>query len=98
MIEKSYCAVKSNGKFVTVNYFEDNELREGPATLPARYASMGAICQYIETNFGPMRKLTVSQAASIQGLLGSPWPQENLRINWSDTEERPAAPLGREGE
>jgi|SRR6185437_4422446 len=97
MIENAYVTIESDGKRVTVNYIEDGEVREGPATFPARYASMGAICQYAETNFGPTRHLTFSQAASIQGFLGSPWPSGKLRINWADTEQRRAAETAEQG-
>jgi hypothetical protein len=83
MIENSFVNIESDGKFVTVNYFEDGEVREGPASLPARYASFAAIIQYAETQFnGP--KLDIQKRAQIQGLLGAPWPTAKLRFYWKD--------------
>jgi hypothetical protein len=86
VIENSYVTVASDGKRVTVEYLEDGERREGPATFPARYSSFAAICQYIHTQFNT-RRLETSQLAQIQGLLGSPWPARVLRFNWRDLPE-----------
>jgi hypothetical protein len=83
MIENSFVTVESNGKVVTVNYFEDGEVREGPATFPARYASFGAIIEYAQDQFNT-HHLGIHERAQIQELLGSPWPAINLRFNWAD--------------
>ena len=83
MIENSYVTIESDGKKVTVNYFEDGEVREGPATFPARYASFAAICRYCETQFNT-HKLDMTKLVEIQSLLGSPWPAKTLRFNWRD--------------
>jgi hypothetical protein len=85
MIENSYVTIESDGKRVTVNYFEDGEVREGPATFPARYPSMAGICAYIETQFNH-RKMTISEAAKVQGFLGSPWPSGELKFKWAKPE------------
>lgn len=87
MIETAYVAIKSNGKFIEVNYFEDGNVVEGPATFPARYASFAAIIQYVNTSFNT-HHLGMNQSVEIQGLLGSPWPHRELRFNWSSTPER----------
>ena len=84
MIENSFVTLTSDGKFVTVNYVEDGEVREGPATFPARYASFAAIIQYCETQFNS-HYLTVSQRVEIQGLLGAPWPKTKLKFLWADS-------------
>jgi hypothetical protein len=83
MIENSYVEIASDGKRVTVNYFEDDKVLEGPAILPARYASFAAMCQYIETQFNHHR-LNTHQLSKLQGLLGSPWPHTHFRIYWKD--------------
>lgn len=88
MIENSFVIVSSDGKQVEVRYMEDQELREGPAIFPARYPSFAAIITYCDTNFGPSRKLTLTQRAEIQGLLGSPWPAKTFMLHWKDTEHR----------
>jgi hypothetical protein len=88
MIEDSYIIVDSDGKQVTVKYFEGLELVEGPAIFPARYASDAAIQAYMETQFGPTRKLSIHQASQIQGFLGPPWTPHQLRFYWKDTEAR----------
>ena len=88
MIENSFVIVNSDGKQVEVRYMEDGELREGPAIFPARYPSFAAICTYCETNFGPSRKLTLTQRVEVQGLFGSPWPAKKLTLHWKDTEQR----------
>lgn len=89
MIENSYVTVVSDGKRVTVEYLEDGERREGPATFPARYSSFAAIAQYINTQFNT-RALTESYSVQIQALLGAPWPARALRFNWRDLPERAA--------
>jgi len=88
MIENSFVTLTSDGKFVTVNYVEDGEVREGPATFPARYASFAAIIQYCETQFNS-RYLSVGQRVEIQSLLGSPWPETKLQFCWADSEGKP---------
>lgn len=90
MIQNSYAIVESNGKTVIITYWEDAEVREGPATFPARYASFAAIIQYVETQFN-RHYLSISQRVEIQGLLGSPWPHAKIRFNWKDCLERVAA-------
>jgi len=87
MIENSYVYVDSNGKRVAVEYLEDGELREGPATFPARYASFAAICQYINTQFNG-HELDLPKLVEIQGLLGSPWPEKSLKFYWKDCPEK----------
>lgn len=87
MIENSYVTIASDGKQVTVNYIEDGEVREGPATFPARYASFAGLVQYCETQLNS-HKFNLSQLAETQGLLGSPCPAKHLRFNWKDCPER----------
>jgi hypothetical protein len=82
MIENSYVTIDSDGSRVTVEFWEDGEVREGPATFPARYASFAAIIQYAETQLNTHR-LGISERVEIQGLLGSPWPHKKLRYEWS---------------
>jgi len=89
MIENSYVKVESDGKTVSVRYFEDGELREGPATFPARYPSFAGICAYINTQFGMARELGLDASVEIQGLLGSPWPAKKLRFDWNLMPRRP---------
>ena len=84
MIENSFVTVHSDGKTVTVNYYEDGGVREGPATFPARYASFAALIQYVETQFNG-HILDTAQLAEIQGFLGSPWPSGTLKIAWENT-------------
>lgn len=83
MIENSYLQIASDGKVVFVRYFEDDELREGPATFPARYASFAGITAYCETQFNH-RRLTFTESIRIQGFLGSPWPHGELTIKWGE--------------
>lgn len=91
MIETAYATIESNGRKVEVDYFEDGEVREGPATFPARYASFAAIIQYIETQFNS-HYLDIFKRIQIQELLGSPWPHTKLRFTWSDSPQRGSAP------
>lgn len=83
MIENSCVTIQSDGKRVTVEFFEDEQLREGPAVFPARYASFAAIITYAETQLNT-HKLGIAERARIQGLLGSPWPLERLTFAWRD--------------
>jgi hypothetical protein len=89
MIENSYVTIESDGKRVSVNCYEDGELREGPATFPARYASFAAIIQYANTQFNS-HYLGINENAQIQEFLGSPWPSGKLRFNWKDLQSLPA--------
>jgi hypothetical protein len=87
MIENSYVVIESDGKRVTVIYFEDEQVSEGPAIFPARYSSFAVIIQYCETQFNT-RRLDVPMRSQIEGLLGSPWPAQRLSFRWKDCPEK----------
>lgn len=82
MIENSFVNVESNGKIVTVEFWEDDALAEGPAKFPANYASFAAIIQYVNTQLNTHR-LGLAEKMQIQRLLGSPWLVMKLRFDWN---------------
>lgn len=90
MIENSYVVIESDGERVTVNYWEDGDVREGPATFPARYASFAGIVTYAETQLNS-HYLNLKQREEIQELLGAYWSKGTLRFDWKDCPERGTA-------